>query len=706
MHRKFRTVIALLGLVVGVSPALGLDIDSETARHVHANDPTTVLDPTAAPDSAWAEALEAGQDDRAVKLFVQRLREGPDRYDRSLSIPAMYERWLGRRIGHYGGHSLDADEVVDLHYEGVYGIAHTFKGAVDWHHDASAKLGDRQTHEWLWQLNRHYQWLSLADAYEKTGDPKYAEAWERELRSWIRQCPRPNGSGNEAGSAWRTIEAGIRAGWTWPYAFQTFRRSEHVSDEALWLFVCAMREHGIHLRDHPTGRNWLTMECDGLAHAGLMFPELKGARDFAAAAVRRAARETEKQFYPDGLQTELAPSYGVVAISNLYAVANLAKQKGYTLEGPDGENVVAPMFDRLVTATESLARLADPNGQLIPLHDSPPRDVAGMYDDIVLDARPNAPSKPWTRMKPDLLPWGGHAILRRNDGRYALLDAGPYGTGHQHADALQVLLFAEGQWLAIDPGKPTYDGAATSHHLRSAQAHNVVLMDRHRHGPKPVIRKAKGPLPIAFHTDGPVHAAAAKRTQAQRGKSGSFEHERLLLDLPSIGWLVVDRLTPRDEQAHRWEWLWQLPVDSEVEQGESSGRILGRGPGGVTLSAEARSTAEVAWEHAEGQREPRMRGWQSVGPSNTPTPAPVLQLVSEPTTGPVTAVTLLQPVSGDGDALSRLTDFQAAGEEIAITLRRGDRGAHIELVVEDGRVRTVRGTLPSGEPFELPLAEH
>lgn len=284
----FRTCCIVV-LLLGVRPALGVEIDPETAEPVNANDPAAVLDPSAAPDSAWGEALKGGDADRAVELFVKRLRKGSDRYDRSLSIPGMYERWLGRRIGHYGGHSLDADEVVRLHYEGVYGITHTFKNAIDWHHDASAKLGDRRTHEWLWQLNRHYQWLSLADAYERTGDLKYARAWERELRSWIRQCPRPEGSGNEAGSAWRTIEAGIRAGWTWPYAFQIFRRSEHVSDEALWLFVCAMREHGIHLLKHPTGRNWLTMECDGLAHAGLMFPELRGAQDFAAAASRRAA---------------------------------------------------------------------------------------------------------------------------------------------------------------------------------------------------------------------------------------------------------------------------------------------------------------------------------------------------------------------------------------------------------------------------------
>lgn len=127
----------------------------------------------------------------------------------------------------------------------------------------------------------------------------------------------------------------------------------------------------------------------------------------------------------------------------------------------------------------------------------------------------------------------------------------------------------------------------------------------------------------------------------------------------------------------------------------------------MTLSAEARSTAEVAWEHAKGQREPRMRGWQSVGPSNTARPAPVLQLISEPEPGPVTTATatLLQPTASDEEP-SRLAELEIDSGRILITLTRGAQQARIELSVEDGQVRAARGTLLNEEPFELTLEEH
>src|SRR5690606_26980068 len=106
------------------------------------------------------------------------------------------------------------------------------------------------------QLNRHYQWVPLADRYRETKDPKYARAFERELRSWVRQCPRPDGNGMGLPGCWRLIEVGIRAGWTWPYAFETFRHCPEVTDEAIWLMACALHEHGMHLLLWPTGRNF------------------------------------------------------------------------------------------------------------------------------------------------------------------------------------------------------------------------------------------------------------------------------------------------------------------------------------------------------------------------------------------------------------------------------------------------------------------
>ena len=110
-----------------------------------------------------------------------------------------------------------AEEVLKHHFT-VVGIPYTFPGAVDWYFNPTTAPDSKfpRDHEWMWQLNRHREFATLARAYRATGDEKYAREFAQLLESWIRDCPVPEKEAwNAPGSPWRTIEGGIRTSTTW-----------------------------------------------------------------------------------------------------------------------------------------------------------------------------------------------------------------------------------------------------------------------------------------------------------------------------------------------------------------------------------------------------------------------------------------------------------------------------------------------------------
>ncbi len=650
--------------------------------------PETVLDAERFPDAAWAEKLKAGDSAGAIRVFVEELRKGASRIEPRESIPSIRKRWFGVGINEVGGMNLDADAVVDLRYGGAYGIEHQFEDEIDWHYDAS----EGRTNEWTWQLNRHLHWINLADAYRETGDAKYAEAWERELRSWLAQCRRPEDSGNYAGSPWRTLDTGIRAGSSWPYAFEVFRQSPHVTDEALWLLVCAQREQALHLMASTTGGNWKIMESNGLGHAGMMFPELRGAREFAETAIERVQEEIDRQFYPDGTHQEFAPHYAAAGcIANFYALARIAEKNDFTL--PES------FWDDLVLMTSALGRIADPEGVAPGVHNSPPIDIVDLYRDLAASTgHSTLKERPWLSEEPDLVPWGGYAVLRRAD-RYAIFDAGPRGTSHFHDDDLQFFSYAYGRHFAIDPASPQYTNEPISRHLRSSAAHNVVLMDGKLHAPAEEIRRPQEPMPITFVNAGDVVAAGAKRELRLVDQAGTtFHHERIVLDIEGLGWLILDRMTPPANQEHSWEWLWNLDVDSVSLNDDSA---VASHEGGPELFIQAAGDRPFSLKVSQGEKEPEIRGWLARGQERTYTPIPCLRIISEPAAGEVALFTLKVPSpAGETAGISiQTTEFRDGEWNVVlggpeqpayrIHFSGGNRVEHAEVFRGEERVAAI-----------------
>jgi len=373
----------------------------------------------------------------------------------------------------------------------------------------------------------------------------------------------------------------------------------------------------------------------------------------------------DRQFYPDGVHTELAPSYAAgTGVAQLYSTLALARRKGHAR--------AEALLPHLNNTADALFRIADPTGACPPLHDSPPVDVTGMFADFAKRIAPERFGEPpWETEGDMLVEWGGYAVFR-NAGQFALFDAGPFGSsGHRHDDCLQFLLFVDDRWFCIDSGKPRYDRSATTRHQRASASHNVVLMDsRDRVEAKP-IAVAREPLPVAFAVKNDVVVAAATRLFVAKGHEKDaatrFRHERVVLTIEGMGWLVVDRLRPEAHAEHRWEWLWQMPVD-RIAVDQATGTALATYDDGPGMHVVAAQSVPAEWEVSKGADGRLVRGWRSEGPANEAVPCNVLRMVSAATTGPVTGATLFIPAARNADA-KRTPALSLAIEERTMLLR-------------------------------------
>ena len=65
------------------------------------------------------------------------------------------------------------------------------------------------------------------------------------------------------------------------------------------------------------------------------------------------------------------------------------------------------------------------------------------------------------------------------DAQYLSMDAGPYGTNHQHADKLSITVSADGADFIVDPGTSIYKSTdpGIKYDLRFGFLHIVITID-------------------------------------------------------------------------------------------------------------------------------------------------------------------------------------------------------------------------------------
>lgn len=524
-----------------------------------------------------------------------------------------------------------------------------FGSSIDWSFNPTTRPGSTQpaNPEWTWGLNRHYAWMTLSAAWRAGGDEKFAAEFVRQLQSWVHDSPVPvDRWANVPFSHWRTIEAGIRAGKVWPYVFFGFLNAKSFDDDALTLMLKSYVEHARFLEKFHTSGNWLTMEMNGLYHAGALFPEFKEAASWRADALERLGREIDIQVYPDGVQVELTPHYHGVALDNMLGPVELASQTGFT---PPRD-----YLDRLERMFNYLLYSMQPQRRTPPLNDSEPDDVlqpmqlaARLYpgrQDFLWAATDGRQGRLPERTSCEF-PYAGQSFMRSGWGRDALwlcMDGGPYGAGHQHADKLSVILTAYGKPLLVEAGSYDYDASEWRRYVLSSRAHNLVLIDGLEQNRARSPRSSyvvKQPLAHVWESDAAMdHAAAAYDEGWGPGAQRLVRQTRHVWFLKSLGlYAVADELEPADTREHTYEALFHLDADRVTTEGLRVA-TANAGPN-LTLLAAGPDAVRIV----KGQRNP-VQGWlpdeRRGGSGVRPIPTAVY---SRRAAGKVTLLTVLAP---------------------------------------------------------------
>ena len=114
----------------------------------------------------------------------------------------------------------------------------------------------------MFALNRHSAWASFLDAWQATGNPVYARAFDARVADWVaHNLPGP-ASREDANTTWRTLEAGIRAGGSWPTSFFGFQAAAGLRASTRCSMVAAFGEHGRYLHEFGDAgnSNWRSMQ--------------------------------------------------------------------------------------------------------------------------------------------------------------------------------------------------------------------------------------------------------------------------------------------------------------------------------------------------------------------------------------------------------------------------------------------------------------
>lgn len=364
---------------------------------------------------------------------------------------------------------------------------------IDWEY----KPGDDQ--EYIYQFNRHRYFITLGQAYQLTGDEKYAKCYIDMLTDWIHANPLCEEKKN---TSWRILEAGFRGDY-WTKAFAYFKDSVYVTEEVKALYENCLHEHAKYLISmHSPYRmisNWGVIENHGLFCIAIALLEHADAEWYLQNAVEHLEILSRMAVMPDGVEWEQSPMYHNEVLKCFLEVVMLAKE--HHIELPE-------------TITDCAKRMAwadliwqKPNHYEFMMGDSDDFDISpflcraaycfmdgtlkygankepdyetsweigmeGMEAYLALEAvQPEFTSQ--------ALEESGNFYLRSDWGQDANLlhfHCGTLGAGHGHSDKLHIDLVVKGEDVLMDGGRYTYVYGEKRREYKDPTMHNTITVD-------------------------------------------------------------------------------------------------------------------------------------------------------------------------------------------------------------------------------------
>jgi len=387
-------------------------------------------------------------------------------------------------------------------------------GNIDWYRDYKSGLSWPMAHftdidvadldrpgdvKFPWELSR-MQWLiPVAQAWQITGEDRYAAHVRAVLERWIDANP------CAWGVNWAcTMEPAMRVfTWVWLYRVLAEAPSWHDREfrirflRALYLHLQFIRQN---LEISDINGNHLIADAAALVAGGAFFGSGKP-RQWLGVGWRLLNREIQVQVFPDGVDFEGSiPYHRLVAELLFYAAAAIEE---------DGDTVPPPFRDNLSRMADYISAYTRPDGQAPVFGDADDARVLPLGGQGINDHR-YLPNLIWARWAPDKLtmdwrlsaseclwwwgaapevtaspanagsaafPSGGNFILRAGDD-YVFMDCGPLGLadrgGHGHNDCLSFEAVLKGCSLIVDPGCYVYTADyRMRNQFRSTAVHNT-----------------------------------------------------------------------------------------------------------------------------------------------------------------------------------------------------------------------------------------
>ncbi len=557
----------------------------------------------------------------------------------------------------------------------------------------------------IWELNRH-QWLvTLAQAWQLTGDERYATAVFDAIEGWTVENPWGIGI-NWASSlevAWRLI--------AWCWALVLLRQSRALTPERFLQVQQLACAHAAHIERYPSyyfsPNTHLTGEALGLFYAGIVFADCRDAARWRDMGRDILVGEIRRQIMEDGGYFEQASCYHRYTIEIYLHFLILAAQNGIPVPDDVGA-ATARMVEWLISVSRpnhTLPPIGDADGGVaVPLVRRGPHDSRGIAavaaawfgrSDFGWASGGATPEVAWLLGRAGLVEFGqlgvripgwapsrafpasGYAVMRsdwQSEAHQLILDAGPLGCpvsgAHGHADLLSIQCNAFGEEYLIDPGTFCYTAQPEwRNHFRGTAAHNTVRIDRQDQaepaGPFSWQRRPAARMRAWEST--PTHDFVDASHEGYARLPQPVTHRRRVLFVKPRGWVVVDDLAGAGE--HQVELRFHFsPRPVRLEPAHWA-RAEGRHGRGLWL----RTIAPIALvgEIREGQEDP-IDGWISPG-YGVRRPAPVV-VYTAVTTLPIRIATIILPVERLADRPPDLgVEEDAANGVMTLQLPDDDR---------------------------------
>ena len=364
-----------------------------------------------------------------------------------------------------------------------------------------------------WELSRFQHLILLGEAYQLTGDEKYACEFKKQVSDWIESNP------PKRGLNWAcTMDAAIRAA-NWLVAWEYFKKSLSFDDDFIRIFLKSILVHGRFIKNNPEYSEELTSnhyisDIAGLFFIACMAPGFKESGDWLFFTVKELESEIRKQVYEDGCDFEASTCYHRLVLELFLYSALLGKKTGIEFS--------REYNSRLKKMFEAVRYLLKPNGRMPQIGDNdsgrflrfdpPGSEVLDMryvlalgaifFDEPELKAYESdhisaaalsvfgrksigklegMAAKGIEEVKSHAFSDSGWFVMR-NSHDYLLVSCGPNGQnsngGHGHNDKLSFELCLKGEDIIVDPGTCVYTSSPDVRNLfRSTKYHNTIEVD-------------------------------------------------------------------------------------------------------------------------------------------------------------------------------------------------------------------------------------